>query len=73
MLKISRKEKRTNKEVLIRMKTNIIIFINIVIRKLALAGPVMRGSSRKLMLSLLEGKLREKRKRKTKEKVSRRH
>ena len=60
MLKSSWKEKLTSKAVLNKMKTKMKFYSNILIRKLAFAGHVMRGSSGKLILTVLEGKTNEK-------------
>ena len=60
MLKINWKEKITNKEVLIRMKTKMKFYRNIVIHKLAFAGHVMKGLSVKLILTVLKGKIKGK-------------
>ena len=61
MLKISWKDKITNMEVLNRMSTTMHFWRDMKKRKLEFAGHVLRGSSGKTHLYILEGKVEGKR------------
>ena len=70
MLKIRWKEKVTNIEVLTRMKAKMKFCSNIIIYKLTFAGHVVRGSSGKLILAVLEGKIKGKKYQRRSEKTT---